>query len=89
MAKVFKKHEELEEVSWTQGTPSFNDGDPCVFSSNHGYADLDPADIDGAKEDVEKALGVFDDDDMEDMFGDGVRVTITRDGKIKLDEYYD
>ena len=33
MAKgLFEKHPNLIAVGWTQGTPGFNDGDPCVFS---------------------------------------------------------
>lgn len=40
--KVFKeeifslinKYEIVNTISWTQYTPSFNDGDPCIFSRN-------------------------------------------------------
>lgn len=29
---IFAKHPALLYITWTQGTPSFNDGDPCRFS---------------------------------------------------------
>lgn len=36
--EFFEKHPAVECVSWTQYTPYFMDGDPCVFSvNNFGY----------------------------------------------------
>lgn len=35
--EVFNAHPELERISWTQYTPYFNDGDPCVFGVNGMY----------------------------------------------------
>lgn len=32
--EYFKKYDFVENVSWTQYTPYFNDGEPCVFSVN-------------------------------------------------------
>jgi hypothetical protein len=46
---LFAKFPEVGGVTWTQGTPSFNDGDPCTFSSGHKYPDLlalDEVDVD-------------------------------------------
>jgi len=30
--EFFEKYPEIKKISWTQATPYFNDGDPCVFS---------------------------------------------------------
>ena len=38
--EIFLKYPNLEEVSWNAYTPYFNDGEPCVFSSNHNYAEF-------------------------------------------------
>jgi hypothetical protein len=29
---VFERHPNVRSLTWTQYTPYFNDGDPCVFS---------------------------------------------------------
>lgn len=34
---VFDAHPEIGRIEWTQYTPYFNDGDPCVFSINEVY----------------------------------------------------
>lgn len=40
LAPLFEKYPGVKNVRWTQYTPYFNDGDPCEFSTNAGYADL-------------------------------------------------
>jgi hypothetical protein len=32
--EFFNKHTCVERIQWTQGTPGFNDGDPCTFSAH-------------------------------------------------------
>jgi hypothetical protein len=32
MLKIFRDHPEVKAFAWTQYTPHFNDGEPCVFS---------------------------------------------------------
>jgi hypothetical protein len=34
LAPVFAASENIKSISWTQGTPSWNDGDPCSFSAH-------------------------------------------------------
>lgn len=34
---LFEKHPNLEEFSWSQYTPYFNDGEECTFSANTEY----------------------------------------------------
>lgn len=36
--EAFEKHPELRVITWNQYTPSFNDGDPCVFRRGEWYA---------------------------------------------------
>lgn len=35
---LFKDHPEIKALKWTQYTPYFNDGEPCVFSVSGVYA---------------------------------------------------
>lgn len=95
---LFEAHPTLHSISWTQYTPYFNDGDPCEFSSNANYATLNNEegefeDADGyavnyappsaeARAAVEEFLGVFDDDDYLQLFGDHQLITITRENGI-------
>lgn len=93
LAPVFETYPDVKNVTWTQYTPSFNDGDPCTFRSGHTYPGLN-TDEDGEEGDapdgaygaVKKALSVFDDDDMYAFFGNGTRVTVTRKG-VKVEDY--
>jgi hypothetical protein len=124
--ELFTEYPNLKQISWTQYTPYFNDGDPCTFSSHHNYAsikftstvegeddedgydekwstyhyydgygkdkklksNLTTIEIDKLKagEAVGEFLANFDDDDMENLFGDGFKVIITKDG-IEVEEY--
>jgi len=96
--ELFPKYSWLESISWSAYTPSFNDGSPCLFSSNHDDFDINNGDNDPeevteeesekAAEEISEFLCSFSDDDMEILFGDGVRVTITEDG-VTTDDYYD
>jgi hypothetical protein len=36
-SEVFAAHKTLLAFAWSQYTPYFNDGDPCVFSANTDY----------------------------------------------------
>jgi hypothetical protein len=49
---------EIQRVSWTQGTPSFNDGEPCYFSVHEPEFFLEEADEESwlyTSEDQERA----------------------------------
>lgn len=37
LSEFIKANPQVEQVYWTQYTPYFNDGDPCVFSVNEPY----------------------------------------------------
>jgi hypothetical protein len=43
--EFFEKHPEITGIAWTQYAPSFNDGEPCVFSVHefHYTKDEDPS----------------------------------------------
>jgi len=91
---VFAQIPKLEYFFWTQYTPYFNDGEPCYFSSNHDYPDMQfsegvkygSPDYNQAKEAIKKVLEIFTDSDMEDFFGDHVQVTVSRSG-LTVEEY--
>ena len=95
--ELFEKHPEIKAFKWTQYTPYFNDGETCVFSSNHGYAGVqlvtdsdedfeESVDNGGDNKAVSKFLDQFTDEDMENLFGDHVQVTVTAEN-IEVDEY--
>jgi len=52
---VFAEYPNLTKLVWTQYTPYFNDGDPCVFNVNDMYAYDDTIDSD---EDFYEAIDV-------------------------------
>lgn len=90
----------LVEISWIAYTPYFNDGDSCTFSSMHQDATINGA-SEWGDEDEERTfpklseeeqkkvtdfLSIFDDDDMESMFGDHIKVIVTKD-KVETEDY--
>jgi hypothetical protein len=93
---LFESYPELISFRWTQYTPYFNDGDPCVFSANTEYPYLNGSDdeffsskdepLNKAGKAVIKLLKTFEDEDYEMMFGDHCQVTVTRNG-IDVEEY--
>lgn len=90
---LFSKYTKLESISWSQYTPHFNDGDECVFSSKHRYADIvgseldeDSKEYEDIKKEFEDFMAQFDNDLLRDVFGDGVKMIVTREG-ITVEEY--
>lgn len=93
--EAFESAPLIRAFSWRQYTPSFNDGDPCVFRS---YADEDEfklVDEEHSQDDPEVARqhglleAVYNQlphELLEDMFGDNTRVHVTRDG-FDIDDY--
>ncbi len=85
---LFDTHPELVSFSWTQYTPYFNDGDTCTFGANEvseineqeSYDLEENSILEPALKDCGNFVSSFDDDDLEAMFGDHVRVICTRDG---------
>lgn len=102
-AELFEAHPDLESFGWRQYTPYFNDGDECVFGVRSDFPDLNGMDENGGDEEdyeayyklekkfgksVSEFLSQFSDDDMKFLFGDHVRVTVFRDGKIEVEDYH-
>ena len=99
--EVFERHPNITKLTWTQYTPYFNDGEPCVFSVNDMTVFDDTVDEDddeglylgwgeGQKRypdllAISRSLEAADDLLLE-MFGDHCRVTITPKG-IDVEEY--
>lgn len=88
--EIFLKYPNLEEVSWNAYTPYFNDGEPCVFSSNHNYAEFsfheDKEENEEVESEVESFLSKFDDELLRNLFGDHVEIIVTKEG-ISVEEY--
>ena len=126
--ELFDEHSNLESFSWSQYTPYFNDGDPCVFEANYedslNINEIHIRDVDcgwllnqdgsfpkkgnasyksfkkyfnqekydqwmslkSLAEVVTDFLKIFSNDDFESAFGDGVEVTVTKEG-IETNEY--
>lgn len=100
--EVFEKFPELTSFSWSQYTPYFNDGDVCTFQCNVDYptltftdetevnTNMGEGDAESRSKEIEAVrsfLGQFDNVDYETMFEDHVTVTITREGKITVEDY--
>jgi hypothetical protein len=98
---VFNAHPVITSISWRQYTPSYNDGDPCVFSSHAAYASIwttrdkeEDKELDWKHESYKamtRHLGAVSQEQYEIMFGDGFEVTITRTESglsVDKDEYY-
>ncbi|MBB3752417.1 hypothetical protein FHT44_004929 [Mycolicibacterium sp. BK634] len=58
------EHPQVEAVRWSQFTPSFNDGDPCVFSLGEFYVKL----TDGDEEGGENEDGFYGEYDINEHF---------------------
>jgi hypothetical protein len=102
LATFFNDNPDVEALRWTQYTPYFNDGEPCVFGASDltikrvGSAGDEGDDEDGFehaswgdkkhKNACDWWKGANDDDVLLASFGDHVQVTATRDG-ISVDEY--
>jgi len=58
--EFFEKYPQVEKISWTQATPYFNDGDPCVFSVHecciNGINSYGDGDYQEEDEEVEEAF---------------------------------
>ena len=109
LAELFERFPKFQSVGWRQYAPSFNDGDPCVFSAhvdsyslfvngvNPDYGsdeyeedfELTEAEHERIAKAASKLLSAVDEQVLRSMFGDGVEVTIHRDGKVETEDYYD
>ncbi len=92
--EIFSTYPEVESFGWTQGAPSFNDGDPCYFSAyteepqiNGKYYGSDETVPEKAMNAICDLLELFDNNDYEEMFGDGQKITVTKNG-IEKEHYY-
>ena len=92
--KLFKDNPKMTDYSWTQYTDYFNDGDPVHFHAHtdspsiNGYCweygekddSLTEEECKAAIETVKEFLYQFDNDVLEHLFGDHVKVTVTKKG---------
>lgn len=95
---ILTKYPAIQEISWTAYTPSFNDGDPCYYRSQHDYFDVNDNGDEGYEfrkasdenqqiyTEIKGFLTAFNTEFYESTFGDGVKVTVTKDG-ITVKDY--
>jgi hypothetical protein len=90
---LFERFPKLEKISWSQYTPYFNDGDECIFRSNHKHADIEgegleygTADLKEIESELSKFMSQFDNELLKNLFGDHVQLTVSKEG-ITVEEY--
>lgn len=85
---IFDKYPELKSFSWRQYTPYFNDGDTCTFGVCECH-EINDDEIPWRKEskepwkndaasDIDSLILNVGDEIMENIYGDHVRVTISK-----------
>lgn len=89
--ELLAKRDDVQEVSWTQYTPYFNDGDECVFGVNELVVDGDYQSEyrpDPKNKDLVELFSRLKSstDTMKAVFGDHCKVTITRD-EVRVETY--
>lgn len=93
--ELLEKHPVVQKIMWTQYTPYFNDGDECVFSVHEPeindlcswqIGESESQALKTAADEAEKLINMLPEDLLQDVFGDHVQVTVTRDG-ITVDGY--
>lgn len=75
-------------IEWKQYTPSFNDGDNCLFGVDCSVYEEGKS---YPRSDLGKEIHAFinkNADCLEGKYGDGFKITVNDDG-INIEEYYD
>jgi len=103
LTALFADFPDLVSYSWTAYTPYFNDGDTCYFNSHHNddwsfEVNEEPLyELDNRNDDdcwqtlvfdrVNDILNSMPDEFLQELFGDHIRIVVTKD---KIDtEHYD
>jgi len=95
---LFEEYPEVNEISWQQYTPYFNDGDSCEFGvrnddiyiNGEDEWDMDEEDrkkFAPAKKAFEDLLTSIPEDFYKDLFGDHMTVIIKSDCTVETEEY--
>ena len=90
--QLFLDYPEVKSFTISGGTPEFNDGDPCTYSCNIEYPEINGGDNEGEEayevlqNNVAEYLTLLDESFYEHHFGNGVSATVTRTG-IKTEDY--
>lgn len=90
----------IQSISWTQYTPYFADGDTCKFSTNYSYLDINDvydetlfdeenwSEADkGVIKSLKDAMRVIPDEIYKDIFGDHAKITVSKDGTIRVESH--
>ncbi len=103
IVKYLEKYPSVNNISWNQFTPYFNDGEECEFNVNtefliNGIDEYDEEDFEeGENSDYDErvklhrelaeAFSHIEDSVFQFIFGDHKQITIDRNGKINIEEY--
>lgn len=96
---VFNKHinKKLDNFSWSQYSPYFNDGDECIFGVHevwhvngkhtYGYGgDKQDDEVKAFADSATEALYMLPEEFLKELFGNHVSITVYRDGRIVSEE---
>lgn len=87
---IFEKHPTLDSFAWTQYSPYFNDGEPCIFRV-HGINEINEEYTYNSKYSFKEELEIRHEsvpkDYYERMFGDGYKITVRSNGTIDIEDY--
>ncbi len=96
--ELFDENPELESFALTCYTDYFCDGEPTEYHAHTDYPEINGENgyeiddkehpLNKLQKKVAKFLNQFDNDDYKRMFGDHVKVTVTR-NKVETEEYTD
>ena len=89
---LFDTVPELEYVYWTQYTPSFNDGDTCVFTVHdiEWEGEVSYNQLKNNQHFINLSMFTQNNEEiMEEMYGGYTKIIINRDGTEVTSNYYD
>lgn len=102
MQGFFLRHPIADRISWNQYSPYFNDGDTCYFEVRSYTAKINDVDdynistsdpnyavLDLALKELISILDMLPTEMLEDTYGDHATITVTRDGKVTVEECCD
>ena len=91
---LFDNYPELQKFSWTQYTPYFNDGEQCTFRAGNEYPEVNDegeelysSDKRSFAKPLKEFLSIFDDETLEILFGNDVRVTVDRNTGVSTEDF--
>ena len=101
ISELLECSELIDNISWSQYTLYFNDGDECYFNvyydeisvNEESIYDLEWYEVNKEETSIVNAIrdtiGSTPEDIMKELFGNHVEVTVYKDGSVTVNEYED